>query len=72
MTRMLYGAHLSESVALQIFDISMSIGWKLLLLQHCHEFGITLLCEQSGKVLYSPGISGGGRGRGRGRKGDLF
>ena len=68
MTRMLYGAYLSESVALQIFDISMFIGWKLLLLQHCHEFGITLLCEQSGEVLYSPGISGGGRGK-RGRKG---
>ena len=57
MTRMLYGAYLSESVALQIFDISMFIGWKLLLLQHCHEFGITLLCEQSGEVLCVPYMS---------------
>ena len=71
MKQMLYGAHLSESVALQIFDISMFIDWKLLLLQRCHEFRITLLCEQSGKVLYSPGISGGGRGKG-GKRGPFI
>ena len=61
MKQMLYGAHLSESVALQIFDIRMFNDWKLLLLQRCDEFRITLLCEQSGKVLFSPGISGGGK-----------
>ena len=61
MKRMLYAVKLTESVALQIFDIPMTIDWKWVLLQHCHEFKITLLCEQSGKVLFSPGISGGGK-----------
>ena len=61
MKRMLYGVKLTESVALQIFDIPMAIDWKWVLLQRCYEFRITLLCEQSGKVLFSPGISGGGK-----------
>ena len=61
MKQMLYGAYLSESLALQIFDIRITNGWRLLLLQRCDEFRITLLCEQSGKVIFSPGISGGGR-----------
>ena len=61
MKRMLYGVKLTKSVAVQIFDIPMAIDWKWVLLQRCHEFRITLLCEQSGKVLFSPGISGGGK-----------
>ena len=48
-------------MALQIFDIPMAIDWKWVLLRRCYEFRITLLCEQSGKVLFSPGISGGGK-----------
>ena len=71
MNGMLYGVRLTESVALQIFDIPMTIDWKWELLQCCNEFRITLLCEQSGKVLFSPGISGGGRPKGRGRRGPL-
>ena len=63
MKGMLYGVQLTESVALQIFDIprNMSNDWKWVLLQRCHELRITLLCDQSGKVLFSPGISGGGK-----------
>ena len=72
MNRMLYGVKLTESVALQIFDIPMTIDWKWELLQRCNEFRITLLCEKSGKVLFSPGISGGGRPKGRGRRGPLL
>ena len=60
MKRMLHGVQLTETVALQIFDIPMSDDWKWELLQVCHEFRITLLCDQSGNVLFSPGISGGG------------
>ena len=61
MKRMLYGVQLTESVALQIFDIPMTIDWKWELLKRCHEFRITLFCDQSGNVLFSPGISGGGK-----------
>ena len=61
MKRMLHGVQLTETVALQIFDIPMSNDWKWELLQRCHEFRITLLCDQSGNVLFSPGISGGGK-----------
>ena len=71
MKRMLYGVRLTESVALQIFDICMSSDWKLVLLQRCDEFRITLVCDQSGKVLFSPGISGGGKFPRR-RKGPLL
>ena len=60
MKRMLHGVQLTETVALQIFDIPMSDDWKWELLQRCHEFRITLLCDHSGNVLFSPGISGGG------------
>ena len=61
MKRMLYGVQLTESVALQIFDIPMTIDWKWELLKRCDEFRITLFCDQSGNVLFSPRISGGGK-----------
>ena len=74
MKKMLYGVRWTESMALQIFNIPLTNDWKWELLQRCNEFRITLLCERSGKVLFSPGISGGGRGRPKGqvRRGPLL